>query len=295
MTGATGATGATGESGASAGLLDGQVALITGASGGLGRGIALRFAAAGAAVAVHFRTNAEAAGEVVARIVDSGGRAVALRADLTVESECHRVVREAADWGGGVLTALVNNAGVQPVQELPGMTVADWRAVADANVSSVFACTRAAAELMRNGGEGNGGEGRGGEGRGEGARSDESGGRVRSITHIASIEATHPAPHHAHYSASKAAVVMHARSAALEYGPYGIRVNTVSPGLIDRAGLAQAWPEGVRRWQRAAPTGRLGRPEDVGDACVFLASPMASWITGHDLVVDGGISARPTW
>lgn len=115
-----------------------------------------------------------------------------------------------------------------------------------------------------------------------------------SITHIASIEATHPALH-AHYSASKAAVVAHARSAALEYGPYGIRVNTVSPGLIDRAGLAEAWPDGVRRWQQAVPTGRLGRPEDVGDACVFLASPMASWITGHDLVVDGGVSARPTW
>ena len=100
------------------------------------------------------------------------------------------------------------------------------------------------------------------------------------MTHIASIEASAPGPLHAHYAASKAAVVMHARSAALEYGPYGIRVNTVSPGLIDREGLAAAWPEGVRRWQGAAPLGRLGRPEDVGDACVFLASRLASWITG---------------
>ncbi|MFD9192790.1 SDR family NAD(P)-dependent oxidoreductase [Streptomyces phaeochromogenes] len=284
-------------SGHGSGLLDGQVALVTGASGGIGRGIALRFAEAGAAVAVHFRTNAEAAREVVDLIVGSGGRAVALRADLTVEDECHRLVREAADRCGGRLTALVNNAGVQPVQELPGMTAGDWRAVVDANVSSVFACTQAAVEVMR-------------EGRGQGDRRDlsdgsdasglsdrrgSSGGPVGSITHIASIEATHPAPLHAHYSASKAAVVAHARSAALEYGPYGIRVNTVSPGLIDRAGLAEAWPDGVRRWQQAVPTGRLGRPEDVGDACVFLASPMASWITGHDLVVDGGVSARPTW
>nr|WP_206439680.1 glucose 1-dehydrogenase [Streptomyces scabichelini] len=251
-------------------MLAGQVALVTGASGGIGRGIALRFAEAGAAVAVHHRTDEEGAREVVALIEDSGGSAIALHADLSVEAECHRLVREAADWGGGTLTALVDNAGVQPVQELPGMTVADWRAVVDTNLSSVFACTQAATEVMR---EGNGG----------------------SITHIASIEATHPAPLHAHYSASKAAVVMHARSAALEYGPYGIRVNTVSPGLIDRAGLAEAWPDGVQRWQQAVPTGRLGRPEDVGDACVFLASPMASWITGHDLVVDGGVSARPTW
>ena len=151
------------------------------------------------------------------------------------------------------------------------MTAAEWRAVVDTNVSSVFACTQAAAEAMRE---------RGGGG---------------SVTHIASIEAHRPAPLHAHYSAAKAAVVMHARSAALEYGAYGIRVNTVSPGLIDREGLADAWPEGVRRWQTAAPLGRLGQPEDVGDACVFLASRLASWVSGHDLVVDGGVSARPTW
>ena len=87
----------------------------------------------------------------------------------------------------------------------------------------------------------------------------------------------------------------HARSAALEYGPYGIRVNTVSPGLVDREGLAEAWPDGVERWTRKAPLARLGRPEDVADACVFLASPLASGVTGHDLVVDGGVSARPTW
>ncbi|MDQ1027564.1 NAD(P)-dependent dehydrogenase (short-subunit alcohol dehydrogenase family) [Streptomyces umbrinus] len=279
------------------GLLDGQVALVTGASGGIGRGIALRFAEAGAAVAVHFRTNAEAAREVVDLIVGSGGRAVALRADLTIEDECHRLVREAADRCGGRLTALVNNAGVQPVQELPGMTAGDWRAVVDANVSSVFACTQAAVEAMRDGREQSGPSDLSDPGgpSDPGDRRGSSGGPVGSITHIASIEATHPAPLHAHYSASKAAVVAHARSAALEYGPYGIRVNTVSPGLIDRAGLAQAWPDGVRRWQQAVPTGRLGRPEDVGDACVFLASPMASWITGHDLVVDGGVSARPTW
>ncbi len=104
-----------------------------------------------------------------------------------------------------------------------------------------------------------------------------------------------PAPGHAHYAAAKSAVVMHARAAAQEYGPDGIRVNTVSPGLIERDGLAEAWPEGVRRCREASAVGRLGRPEDVGDACVFLASPLASWITGHDLVVDGGATARPTW
>ncbi|MFG2731508.1 SDR family NAD(P)-dependent oxidoreductase [Streptomyces canus] len=248
-------------------LLEGQVALVTGASGDIGRGIALRFAEEGAAVAVHCRTAVAAAREVASRIEDSGARAVVLEADLRDEAECHRLVREAAAWGGG-LTALVNNAGVQPVQPLPGMTAADWRAVVETNLTGVFACSQAAAEVMGPGG---------------------------CVTHIASIEARHPAPEHAHYSASKAAIVMHARSAALEYGPRGIRVNTVSPGLIDRADLAEAWPEGVRRWVRKAPLGRLGRPEDVAAACVFLASPLASWVTGHDLVVDGGVSARPTW
>ncbi|GLP70662.1 glucose 1-dehydrogenase [Streptomyces sp. TUS-ST3] len=240
---------------------------MTGAGGGIGRGIALRFAEEGAAVAVHCRTAAAAARDVVSRIEDSGARAVVLEADLRDEDQCRRLVREAAAWGGG-LTALVNNAGVQPVQPLPGMTAAQWRAVVDTNLTGVFACTQAAAELMRQGG---------------------------SVTHIASIEAGRSAPGHAHYSASKAAVVAHARAAALEYGPHRIRVNTVSPGLIDREGLAEDWPEGLERWVRKAPLGRLGRPEDVADACVFLASPLASWITGHDLAVDGGMSARPTW
>ncbi|MFI2377860.1 SDR family NAD(P)-dependent oxidoreductase [Streptomyces sp. NPDC018964] len=251
------------------GLLDGQVALVTGAGGGIGRGIAWRFAEEGAAVALHCRTSTASARETADRIRAAGGEAVVLRADLTDEDACRRVVAEAADRFGGRLTALVNNAGVQPVRELAGMTAAEWRTVVDTNLTTVFACTQAAAELMR-----------------------DTGG---TITHIASVEARLPAPGHAHYTASKAAVVMHARAAAQEYGPWGVRVNTVSPGLIDREGLADAWPEGVRRWRRASAVGRLGRPEDVGDACVFLASRLASWVTGHDLVVDGGVSARPTW
>ncbi|QOV41753.1 SDR family NAD(P)-dependent oxidoreductase [Streptomyces chromofuscus] len=252
-------------------LLEGQTALVTGAGGGIGRGIALRFAEQGAAVAVHCRTAVESARAVASAIEDLGGRAVVLRADLTDEDACRRVVREAAEWADGRLTALVNNAAVQPVRELAGMTAAEWRTVVDTNLTSVFACTQAAVEVMRERGEGG------------------------SVTHIASIEASAPAPAHAHYCASKAAVVMHARSAALEYGRHGIRVNTVSPGLIDREGLAEGWPEGVERWRRAVPLGRLGRAQDIGDACVFLASPLASWVTGHDLVVDGGVSARPTW
>ncbi|WET80914.1 SDR family NAD(P)-dependent oxidoreductase [Amycolatopsis sp. QT-25] len=246
--------------------LTGTTTLVTGAGGGIGRGIARRFAEAGSAVAVHYHRDEASALAVVERIQEAGGTAKAFGADLTDDGECRRLVAAAAAWTGR-LDTLVNNAGVQPVEPLPGMSAESWRAVLDANLTSAFSCTQAAAESMTGG----------------------------SVVHIASIEAAQPAPGHAHYSSAKAALVMHARAAALEYGSRGIRVNAVSPGLIDRPGLGAAWPEGVRRWQQAAPLGRLGTPDDVANACLFLASPLAAWITGHDLTVDGGVSARPTW
>ena len=247
--------------------LSGTVALVTGASGTIGAGIATRFAEAGAAVAVHYHRGGTRANELVAAITAAGGAATALQADLSDDTACRELVHAAVAWAGR-LDALVNNAGVQPVDPLPGMPVATWRTVVGTNLDSAFSCTQAAAEVMAGGG---------------------------SVTHIASIEATQPAPGHAHYSSAKAALIMHARAAALEYGPRGVRVNAVSPGLIDRPGLAGDWPEGVERWGRAAPLARLGTPADVANACVFLASPLASWVTGQNLVVDGGVSAHPTW
>ncbi|MFD5245914.1 SDR family NAD(P)-dependent oxidoreductase [Amycolatopsis sp. NPDC058340] len=246
--------------------LTGSTTLVTGASGGIGRGIALRFAEAGSAVAVHFHRDEASALAVVERIQDAGGTAKTFAADLTDDGECRRLVAAAAAWNGR-LDTLVNNAGVQPVEPLPEMSAESWRAVLDTNLTSAFSCTQAAAEAMNGG----------------------------SVIHIASIEAAQPAPGHAHYSSAKAALVMHARAAALEYGARGLRVNAVSPGLIDRPGLGDAWPEGVRRWRQAAPLGRLGTPGDIANACLFLASPLASWITGHNLTVDGGVSAHPTW
>ncbi|MFK0250561.1 SDR family NAD(P)-dependent oxidoreductase [Amycolatopsis azurea] len=246
--------------------LTGTTTLVTGASGGIGGGIALRFAEAGSAVAVHYHRDEASALAVIERVEAAGGTAAAFAADLTDDGECRRLVAAAAAWTGR-LDTLVNNAGVQPVEPLPEMSAESWRAVLDANLTSAFSCTQAAAEVMDGG----------------------------SVVHIASIEADRPAPGHAHYSSAKAALVMHARAAALEYGPRGLRVNAVSPGLIDRAGLGDAWPDGVRRWEQAAPLGRLGTPEDIANACLFLASPLASWITGHNLTVDGGVSTHPTW
>jgi 3-oxoacyl-[acyl-carrier protein] reductase len=244
--------------------LTGTVALVTGASGGIGRGIALRFAAAGSAVAAHYHRNVPA---VVAEIESAGGKAAAFAADLTSDAACRSLVAAVVGWAGR-LDTLVNNAGIQTVEPLAGMPAAQWRTMIETNLTSAFSCTQAAAEAMGEGGV---------------------------VIHIASIEGSQPSPGHAHYSTAKAALIMHARNAALEYGPRGVRVNTVSPGLVDRPGLAQDWPEGVERWQEAAPLTRLGTPDDVGNACVFLASPLAAWITGHDLVVDGGVSTHPTW
>lgn len=242
--------------------LTGTVTLVTGASGGIGGGIAWRFAQAGSAVVLHFHRNRPT--ELLARIETSGGRALAVGADLT--QGCDDLIDAAMSWGGR-LDALVNNAGIQPVEPLESMSARSWREMIETNLTSAVLCTQAATRVMDRG----------------------------SVTHIASIEAAQPALGHAHYGAAKAALVTHARAAALEYGPRGIRVNAVSPGLIDRPGLAQAWPDGVDRWQRAAPLSRLGTPEDVANACVFLASPLAAWITGHNLVVDGGVGAHPTW
>jgi 3-oxoacyl-[acyl-carrier protein] reductase len=247
--------------------LTGTATLVTGASGGIGHGIALRFAEAGSAVAVHFHRNQARAAAVVEEIEAAGGAAVALAADLSDDTACRSLVHAALAWAGR-LDTLVNNAGIQPVADLADMPVQEWRAMLETNLTSAFSCTQAAAEVMGDGG---------------------------AVIHIASIEATQPAPGHAHYSAAKAALVMHARNAALEYGPRSIRVNAVSPGLIERPGLADDWPDGVRRWQKAAPLSRLGTPTDVANACVFLASPLASWVTGHNLVVDGGVSSHPTW
>ncbi|MFT3877808.1 MAG: SDR family NAD(P)-dependent oxidoreductase [Propioniciclava sp.] len=270
--------------------LTGQRVLITGASGHIGAGIARRFAAAGAAVAVHARreddringlvdelrsittTTAEGAHPHTSttdrpEFLKAGAMTTAVFADLDAAGAADDLVAQAVRALGG-LDGLVNNAGVQPVTPLAALTRAEWDAVHRTNLSAVFDLSRAAASVMARG---------------------------SWITHIASVEASRPASGHAHYAAAKAGVVMHARAAALEYGPHGIRVNTVSPGLIDRPGLAEDWPAGVASWLAQVPLGRLGSAEDVGNACVLLASPAASFITGQDLAVDGGMLTTPGW
>ncbi|MBB4677982.1 SDR family NAD(P)-dependent oxidoreductase [Crossiella cryophila] len=247
--------------------LSGTAVLITGAAGGLGHGLARRFAEAGAAVAVHYRASVGAAHALVAELRELGTEALALPADLLSPEQVGHLVESTVDHFGR-LDTLVNNAAVQPVQPLPEMTFEQWREVLGTNLDAVFLTTSLAVKHMEPG---------------------------SSVINIASIEGSQPAFGHAHYSTAKAGLLMQTRAAALEYGPLGVRVNAVSPGLLHRDGLAEQWPEGVARWEQAAPLTRLGQAEDVGNACVFLASRLASWISGQNLVVDGGMSAHPNW
>jgi NAD(P)-dependent dehydrogenase (short-subunit alcohol dehydrogenase family) len=244
--------------------LSGKVALITGSGSGIGRGIAARFAEAGAAVMLHYHTSADGAEGLVGQIRARGGRAVSSAADVTSPAGVTRLVQVTVETFGR-LDILVNNAGIYPLAGVIEMSVEAWDEVLDADLKSVFLCTQAAARQMT--AQGSGG----------------------AIVNITSIEAENPAPRHSHYNAAKGGVLMYTRAAAFELGPYQIRVNAVAPGLIWKEGLDQSWPDGVARYLATAPLGRLGQPEDIADACLFLASPAARWITGASLTVDGGV------
>lgn len=247
-------------------LLDftGQTVLVTGASRGIGAGVARRFAEAGADVAVNYLTSEQDAQQVVRQIEAIGRSAAALQADVRARSQLQQLIRLTRERLGG-LDVVINNAGIDPLVPLLEMTDQQWEAVIDTDLRGVFLCTQiSAADMIAHGVAG-------------------------AIVNIASIEAQNPAASHSHYNAAKAGVVMHTRSAARELGTHGIRVNCVSPGLIDTGGLEQVWPDGFARFNASAPLGRTGTPFDVADACLFLASPAARWITGADLVVDGGV------
>ena len=255
----------------------GKVALISGGGRGIGAGISKRFAEAGASVVVSYVQAEEAAQEVVDQIQKLGGQALAIQADVSLADDVERLVSQTVDRCGR-LDVLVNNAGIYPLSPLLEMADDEWEQVLAANLTGTHLCTQRAARAMIE--------------LSAQRKSSESSG---SIINISSIEAASTAFAHSHYTAAKAGVEQYTRNAALELGGEGIRVNAVAPGLIDRPGLAQAWPDGVQRWQNRVPLARLGTPEDIADACLFLASPLARWITGVTLAVDGGILAAPAF
>lgn len=245
--------------------LHGRIALITGAGSGIGAGIAKRFAQAGADVAI---CDLKSASVICEYIVSIGRRALAASADVSDPAQITSVF-DTVSSQFGVPDILVNNAGIYPNASILEMTPAEWDQTIDIDLKSVFLCTQAAARKMIEAGKGG------------------------AIVNIGSIDATNPLAAHSHYAAAKAGVIAFTKAAAQELGRYGIRVNCVSPGLINRPGLSEAWPDGYQRFLSRAPIGRLGEPDDIGDACVFLASNAARWITGTNLIVDGGVQACP--
>jgi 3-oxoacyl-[acyl-carrier protein] reductase len=250
------------------GLLDltGKVALVTGANAGIGRGIAERLAAAGAKVAIQYRGGEAHARALAAEIGKAGGRAYALYMELTDAASVEAGFRMATEALGPV-DILVNNAARQTHALFTEMTLAEWQGMMAANLDGVFLITKAATDQMA-------------------AR--KSGG---AVVNIASISGLHPSIDHGHYAASKAALIMYTKAAAAEFGPLDIRVNAVSPGVIYREGIEEAWPSGVKRWMDKVPLGDMGTVEDIGDAVLFLASPASRFITGVNLIVDGGMTA----
>jgi NAD(P)-dependent dehydrogenase (short-subunit alcohol dehydrogenase family) len=242
--------------------LTGRTIVVTGASGGIGAAIARRLAEAGATVVSH-------GFHAPPLPVFPPGHAIQI--DLRADDGAERLAAFAVE-STGRLDGWVNNAALQTVSPLLALDTIGEALMVDSNLGFVMRGTRAAAHARTIG--------------------DASG---LTIVNIASIEGLIPAIGHSHYGAAKAGVLQHTKAAAAELGPLGIRVNAVAPGLIDRPGLIDDWPAGVASWTSTAPLRRLGTPDDVADACLFLCAPASRWITGATLVVDGGMVTRSPW
>ena len=234
--------------------LDGKTALVTGASRGIGRAIAVELASAGASVVVGYRTGQD---EAEALAADIGGRAI--QADVSSPDEARRLVEEAGD-----LDILVNNAGLTRDGLLARMSDEDWRTVIDTNLSSVFYTCRAVTRPMMKK-------------------------RAGSIVNISSVVGVHGNWGQTNYGASKAGIIGFTKSLARELGSRNVRANVVAPGYV-KTQLTDVLPEdATTAMLQNTPLGRLGEPEDVAGAVRFLCSEAASFITGEVLLVDGGL------
>ncbi|MBI3830130.1 MAG: glucose 1-dehydrogenase [Planctomycetes bacterium] len=244
--------------------LEGKVALVTGASKGIGASVALHLAEEGAAVVVNYSSSKEGAERVAGEINGNGGKALAVQANLSKEADIRRLF-EKAHAAFGRLDILVNNAGVYEFLPLEQVTPQNYHKMFDLNVLGLLLASQEAAQ--RFGPEGG------------------------SIVNISSVAATGSLPNSSVYSATKAAVDSITRTLAAELGPRKIRVNAVSPGMVETEGIhAAGIAEGEFREQVEAktPLGRIGQPKDIASAVVFLASPDASWISGQSLLIAGG-------
>jgi 3-oxoacyl-[acyl-carrier protein] reductase len=243
--------------------LDGRIALITGASRGIGRATALELAAAGAAIGVNYRSDASGAGEVVAEIEAAGGRALALQADVAKPEDAAALVARCEDELGEI-DALVCNAGITRDNLIARISPEDFDAVIATNLGGAFhVCQAAARRMLRR--------------------------RRGSIVTMSSIVGIHGNAGQTNYSASKAGLIGLTKSLAKEIGSRGVRVNCIAPGYIATE-LTDVLPESARAsLLGATPLGRLGEPEDIARCVRFLVSDAAGFVTGAVLAVDGGL------
>ena len=258
-------------------FLDGQTAIVTGASRGIGRAIAETLARAGAAVVIDYHASAEEADEVVRGISREKGRVVAVQADTAKEDDVERLFDAARDAFGSI-DIVVPNAGIQRDAAVAEMSLEDWNAVIGVNLTGQWLCCREAVRRFR----------------AQGPRPDVS----RALGKIVCISSVHefiPWAGHVNYAASKGGLMLMMKSLAQEVAAERIRVNSVAPGAIATDINRQVWetPQGRERLLKLIPYGRIGEPEDVAKAVAWLVSDESDYVTGATLVVDGGMGLYP--
>ncbi len=244
-------------------LLDGKCALVTGASRGIGRAVALKLASEGAKIALNFAGNEAAADAVRREIEAAGGQAILVKADVANEAAVQDMVQKTADAFGRI-DILVNNAGITRDGLLARMKEEDWDAVLSTNLKGVFLTTKAVTKLMMKQ-------------------------RAGRIVNMASVVGLTGNAGQANYSAAKAGVIGFTKTIAKELAGRGITANAVAPGFIDTDMTSVLSDKAKEAALSGIPLGRMGTPEDIADAVLFLVSDRASYITGQVLNVDGGM------
>jgi glucose 1-dehydrogenase len=257
--------------------LQGQKALVTGANSGIGRVVALALGGAGADVGVNYVTRPEDAEAVVAEIRESGADALALEADVSNEDQVVAMFRAALEHFGR-LDILVANAGVQRDAHFLDMTLKDWSTVIAINLTGQFLCCREAVRAMAHQGV-----------------TPEVSKAAGKIICMSSVHERIPWAGHVNYAASKGGIMMMMQSLAQEVAPLKIRVNSIAPGAIRTPINTAAWstPQAYSALMTLVPYGRIGEPEDIARAAVWLASDEADYVTGTTLFVDGGMTLYP--
>jgi len=258
-------------------LLKGQVALVTGANSGIGRGIAVALARAGAEVVVNYISGEEAAKEVAGEIRNHGRRALLHRADISSETEVGGMFERACGELGTV-DILVNNAGIQKDAPFDEMSLGQWQTVLDVNLTGQFLCAREAVREFKRRGVVSGVSCAAGK-----------------IIFISSVHEIIPWAGHVNYAASKGGVMLMMKSIAQEVAAHRIRVNSIAPGAVKTPINRDAWetPEALRDLLELIPYNRIGEVSDIGRAAAWLASDQADYITGTTIVVDGGMTLFP--